>query len=371
MKILFLLNGHLKGLSGGDQHGIQLANYLSSKNLSVSVCMPKGTYEDNLDKKITTITYLKLPFEDCLYNISALLFIIYLYRVICTLFLLHKQKFDISISTSHFFYDSIIPLFLTFKKNVVYIYHITSDQRRTGNLEKLKGMLEKITFKLIKLTKPIIFVDNSQVKKSLIENYSFNKNDIHLTKNGIDINAEKKVSSQKKIFDLSYCGRICKNKGIFDLVDMIEKIKNTNNPNIKAVIIGDGPEKNNILKKIKSKHLQKNIKITGYVSNIDKFKYLKASKIFAFPSHEEGWGIAIGEALSCNLPVIAFRLEEIIPIWKNNIAYIECFNEDLFVKKIENYLNYPPTLSKKLTTFLNSLGWDNILKKEMHLINTQ
>ena len=35
---------------------------------------------------------------------------------------------------------------------------------------------------------------------------------------------------------------------------------------------------------------------------------MKRSKLFISPSHEEGWGIAICEALACGTPVVAYDL---------------------------------------------------------------
>jgi glycosyltransferase involved in cell wall biosynthesis len=35
---------------------------------------------------------------------------------------------------------------------------------------------------------------------------------------------------------------------------------------------------------------------------------MKASKVFLFPSRFEGWGLAVGEALACGLPVVCYDL---------------------------------------------------------------
>lgn len=38
------------------------------------------------------------------------------------------------------------------------------------------------------------------------------------------------------------------------------------------------------------------------------YSLLKSSKVFVFPSHEEGWGIAVCEAMAAGLPIVAYDL---------------------------------------------------------------
>jgi glycosyltransferase involved in cell wall biosynthesis len=49
-------------------------------------------------------------------------------------------------------------------------------------------------------------------------------------------------------------------------------------------------------------HLQRSVTLTGSVSNVQ--DYLRASDVFIFPSHYEGFGLSIVEAMACGLPVI-------------------------------------------------------------------
>ena len=36
---------------------------------------------------------------------------------------------------------------------------------------------------------------------------------------------------------------------------------------------------------------------------------MKSSKLFIFPSYEEGWGISITEAMACGLAVVCYDLK--------------------------------------------------------------
>jgi glycosyltransferase involved in cell wall biosynthesis len=46
----------------------------------------------------------------------------------------------------------------------------------------------------------------------------------------------------------------------------------------------------------------------GFLPEKDKIATLKSSRVFLFPSYEEGWGIVVAEAMACGLPVIAYDL---------------------------------------------------------------
>jgi glycosyltransferase involved in cell wall biosynthesis len=52
---------------------------------------------------------------------------------------------------------------------------------------------------------------------------------------------------------------------------------------------------------------------------------MKSAKVFLFPSYEEGWGIAVSEALACEIPVVVYDLpaysyagNSIIKVMKGN-----------------------------------------------------
>lgn len=51
------------------------------------------------------------------------------------------------------------------------------------------------------------------------------------------------------------------------------------------------------------------VRFRGAVDNAEKVDALHASRVFVFPSHEEGWGIAIAEAMRAATPCVTYDLE--------------------------------------------------------------
>lgn len=83
---------------------------------------------------------------------------------------------------------------------------------------------------------------------------------------------------------------------------LINALKFTN-PDVSVLIIGSGPEENEIRQMIKKLNLAQKIDFIG--EQTDPFKYLSPNDILIVPSRAENFPLILLEALSCGLPVIA------------------------------------------------------------------
>ncbi|MFA6404944.1 MAG: glycosyltransferase family 4 protein [Candidatus Paceibacterota bacterium] len=92
------------------------------------------------------------------------------------------------------------------------------------------------------------------------------------------------------------------NKGLFYLINALEQVL-PQNPNLVCIIIGDGEEATSLNLLIKSKKLENNVYLLGYIDNAS--EYLKAFNLFVLPSVKEGLPYVILEAGFASLPVIA------------------------------------------------------------------
>lgn len=92
----------------------------------------------------------------------------------------------------------------------------------------------------------------------------------------------------------------------FDIfLEMIFKIKKQI-PAVKAILIGEGSEKEALKRLIIKYNLQQNIVLTGALSNDDVLKIMQRSKILLHPSSYEGFSGVCQEALSAGTHVISF-----------------------------------------------------------------
>jgi len=145
---------------------------------------------------------------------------------------------------------------------------------------------------------------------------------------GLDLNSFYTIS----------VGRLVIRKGFDFLIRSIAKI---DNQKIKAIIIGDGPEKNNLQDLAKSLGVSDRIIFLGFIGEEQKFQYLAVSDAYILSSVHEGFGIVLQEAMQVGLPIIATNNGGQIDFVKNNKNgfLIKFGDENEMVNKIEKIYN--------------------------------
>lgn len=133
-----------------------------------------------------------------------------------------------------------------------------------------------------------------------------NKINSVILRNSVDIPSYC-VSIDQRIFKILFLAVIEKRKGIYELVEGIDKLVNcySGNKIIEVTIAGVGQEEEKIRSLVKEKKLEKYFRFVGWVENEDKIKLLKEAHLFVLPSYNEGLPMAILEAMSYGIPVIA------------------------------------------------------------------
>ena len=114
--------------------------------------------------------------------------------------------------------------------------------------------------------------------------------------------AREKLGLSKDLFYTISIGRLVKRKGFDFLIKSIAKIKNQK---IHSIIIGDGPEKENLLNLAKKLNMHNRIHILGNLSEEKKFQYLDNSNLYILSSVHEGFGIVLQEAMQVGLPIVS------------------------------------------------------------------
>ncbi len=120
----------------------------------------------------------------------------------------------------------------------------------------------------------------------------------------VDIDRINKVSNQYKKYDIIYYGRIIAHKHVEHIIDIVKRIK-LDNHNIKALIIGEGPDDKIIKEKILSDKLSENIEFINFIDDYDVLiSRIKSAKLMIQLSEREGFGITVIESNACGVPVL-------------------------------------------------------------------
>lgn len=135
-----------------------------------------------------------------------------------------------------------------------------------------------------------------------------------------------------------YLGLITKAKGIFDLLDVINKHKAEFDGKIILHIGGNG-ETTLLQNIIKEHNLSNIVQFEGWVSGDKKVELLNNADVFILPSYTEGLPISILEAMSYSLPVITTPvggIPEVVKDGENGLLFTPG-DKDTLYKAIDKF----------------------------------
>jgi glycosyltransferase involved in cell wall biosynthesis len=107
-----------------------------------------------------------------------------------------------------------------------------------------------------------------------------------------------------------FVGRICRDKGINDLLAAYEKIQNQVKERNYLWIVG--PDEENITSLLRNRYPKLQNQITWCGPTNAPEKYMAAADILVLPSYREGFGNVVIEAAACKIPTIAYKTEGIV-----------------------------------------------------------
>jgi len=126
---------------------------------------------------------------------------------------------------------------------------------------------------------------------------------IQVVPNGINLKKITDIKPANKNCDIIFAGRLIKEKNVDVLLNAVTRLK-TNLPEIKCCIIGDGPERDRLLKLSQELEIADNVEFAGFLKYDALIARIKSSRVFVLPSSREGFGIIVIEAFACGVPVI-------------------------------------------------------------------
>ncbi|MFH1307311.1 MAG: glycosyltransferase family 4 protein [archaeon] len=223
-----------------------------------------------------------------------------------------KEDFDV-VDADHMVYFHLFPVKLAClikRKPMIVTWHEVWGKDYWLEYMGRKGIIGYWIEKLAgKLPDKIISVSNNTTQQ-LIKKLKINKKKIITITNGIDFSKIKKIKPSKEKSDIIFAGRLLSHKNVNYLIKAVKIIKKKF-PDIKCIIIGDGPERENLENIVKALKIKENITFKGAVEkNEDVLALIKSSKVFVLPSTREGFGISVIEALACGIPVVTIDAKE-------------------------------------------------------------
>lgn len=227
-------------------------------------------------------------------------------------------------------------LFFT-KARIVTTVHSTLKYWKNPVKKKIYSLLDKST----SVRNQKIIAVSEYIRKYY--KTRFNQFKIETVYNGVDqtIFLARKNAEFSEVVQLVNVGSLNNVKNqITVLKAMNYLINDLGYMNIKLLLIGEGPTAELLKDYIHSNNLKSNVKMTGFVNNVE--SYLKKSDIFISSSTDESFGLSIVEAMLTGIPVVASAVggvPEIITDGVTGFLYSDPFDYIELSKKITRIID--------------------------------
>ncbi len=110
-------------------------------------------------------------------------------------------------------------------------------------------------------------------------------------------------------FVFLFVGRLCRDKGVFDLLEAFSKIKSISQ---NAALWIVGPDEEGVRAQVKEQFPEIDAVVKWIGPTFSPEDYMAAADVLLLPSYREGFGSVIIEAAACYLPTIAYRIDGVI-----------------------------------------------------------
>ena len=304
---------HFPPISGGGVIVVtKIANTLAKMGHEITVITPElewsgEKYEPKLDSNVEVIRTVT-PFKN---NIKIAARRCYKNMIDKGIEIGSKKKYDFVFSIFHPFHLAPKAAVATAKKLQIPAI-IKIDDAIYGKASGLKSIQRKIEKRYNSKTlqqASKVLVPNEYTKDLVIEYYNLEKENLSIVPNGVELEKFSTTNERKK--QIVFSGVMYHHRGIDILIDAIPKIVNKH-PDVQIALVGNGPELENIKKKVNDLHLNSKIKFYGWIDHDKISNILSKSSIAIGPLRttevtKNALPIKILEYMAASLPVIAIR----------------------------------------------------------------
>ena len=265
---------------------------------------------------------------------------------------------DALVTVSDYFCDIIPALALkkrTDAKWIAWIHHCeTNPKERPGSrlVNELTFRMQRWSFKRIAKFAASAWINDTlagdEIERRLLA-LGMDKSKIRRMQNGIDLSAItaaptqtlKHSNTQTLLTDAVMIG-VRPNKGLHDIIpiwQMIQKLR----PGTTLTLMGGMSGEAEVVKDVERLKLPITVfkPENGFLPAAEYYAKIKEARILFAPSHEEGWGIAVCEAMAAGLPVVAYDLPAYQKIYPGAYSAVPCFDHAMFAHAVARILNDP------------------------------
>lgn len=297
-KIIFVMPS--LGGGGAERVCLNILKYINRERFITSVVLfeKKGVYLNQIPEDVAVYDLNKRNRFDFLKLIFKLTYRIYpiVKPDIVVSFLNYANFINILSKVVSFF---VKPSIVISERNY------TSISLKFRRLKRIKTVLVKNIYPWADK----IIVISKGIKKDLIQNFKIPIKKIKVIYNAINFSEIEKLSRESvaiKLFTddipvIVACGRLTYQKNFSLLLNAFSKVIKKHNA--KLLILGEGEEKDKLIKLSHKLKIDDKVFFLGFQKN--PFKYMAKADVFILSSLYEGFGNVLVEAMACGTPIVS------------------------------------------------------------------
>lgn len=196
------------------------------------------------------------------------------------------------------------------------------------NLTFLHKLMRKVIYKMSHA-----FLACSLKGKAYFQSYKLKPDSIYISHYTIDNSAPDQSNTiYKRNYDLMFSGQFAARKNPLFFIDVAKRLLQLK-PQLKVLILGDGPMKEIILNELNKANID--FDYPGYASQEELPVFYASAKLFLFPTAFDAWGVVANEALNAGTPVLVTPFagcsEELVI--DNHNGYVLALDEEKWIEK--------------------------------------
>jgi L-malate glycosyltransferase len=178
-----------------------------------------------------------------------------------------------------------------------------------------------------------LVVPSMQLEDIALQRWGVPANQLMRISNGINVDAFANITPAKS--DICVVGTLAGLREVKNLPRLVRAVA-TAGPNVRLAIVGDGPERANIIAEAKRLNMVDRLDLHGFQSDIAHF--LAGFDIFALSSDSEQYPIALAEAMAAGLPIVSTDVGDIrhMVTPANRAFIIPCDDEAGYGKALQH-----------------------------------
>jgi|SRR6185369_16413786 len=293
---------------GAERQFINILNNLPVKNRFAIILSQKTTsgFIEELNPEITVL-YVPIRIRTALWHLMKTA--------------MYLRKNNIQFVQTHMNWANIygsIAAFLAGVRNIVCTFHGANEYDKKGVIGVLYHVVHRY---LVRRIARLGLAVSCEIKECIIAKKYMPRDRIFVMPNAVPIPIIDNFSRERprNLLSIGVVGRLVPEKGFIFLLNAIQLIS-TKQYQFEVSILGNGPLMAELTNRINSQHLNQTIFLRGMCKDVS--AWYKQFDLFVMSSISEGEPMALLEAMSYGLPVVATRVGAIPVVVRDGIEGI-------------------------------------------------